>query len=42
MPRFDKNKESAKYVLISFSRNAIAWRLDSSIAYLLIDRSGKV
>ena len=37
MPFFDKNKESAAYVLISFSRNWIARRLDSSIADLPID-----
>jgi hypothetical protein len=34
MPSFDKNKASAMYVLISFSKNRTARRLDSSIFHL--------
>jgi hypothetical protein len=33
MPFFDKKRDNAKYVLISFSRNLTALRLDSSIAH---------
>src|SRR4029077_11170382 len=34
MPFFDKNRDKAMYVLISFSRNLTTCRLDSSIAHL--------
>jgi len=34
MPSFDKNKANAMYVLISFSKNRTARRLDSSIFQL--------
>ena len=34
MPSFEKNKASAMYVLISFSKNRTARRLDSSIFHL--------
>src|SRR5260370_1517736 len=36
MPFFDKNRDKAAYVLISFSRNVTARRLESSIAHLRV------
>src|SRR5579864_3762605 len=40
MPFFDKNRDKAKYVLISFSRNLTTRRLDSSITHLRHDTRG--